>query len=593
MLKHQHEVVSGRTSSVAQELVGYDGTKVCNYINDDINAWTDIHDRAENDRLVFFLDSAGHPRYHRTALRALIGWAPHWTLLCIAANEGGPTFSGAHSLSGANGSLGEGIAYKDLAMGHLELCLKLEIPLAIIITKYDLAQLGPFKSFMASILSKVKATGRLPKLLVSNRGNEGDLTDIPEQDISKINDEVINPISTSGNQLSIVPVIITSAVKGSGIGLTHALLRSLPVPPPPTAHDFVGEALNPEQPAALFHIDEVYELPLSRTQATEGDGPVESAPVVTGYLRFGRISIGDKVVLGPFPAEEEDSRTLLPKDHPSPGYGLSIPHPSSAEYARLGTRARLPASTIEGEWHKATVVNIRNLRLPVRTIEAGQAASIQVSFEEPASAAKGPGGDSPNPIVNPKHSSNSPSHDDEKVLFEKPKPNPAGPRIRKGQVLAIPSRHMLDTGLTLQASAGFVAAFGPAAAEVGRSLAVGAIVHAHFGMVRAAARVLRVVKRQQRRGSQPGHDHDHDVFGMSDHMEPGEFRRREAGDLGEKDEEENRPEYHVSLELLTNREWVELGSRVVLMEGGGGGGGSGRDKSGLEAHVGTVIEVAE
>lgn len=558
LLKHQHEVASGRTSSVAQELVGYDRTRICNYTTDDINSWPDIHDRAEDDRLVFFLDSAGHPRYHRTTLRALVGWAPHWTLLCIAANEGGPTFSAVHSLSGASGTVGEGITYGDLAMAHLDLCLKLEIPLAIIITKYDLAQLGPFKSFMASILSRIKATGRLPKLLISsNKGNEGNLAAIPDADLLKIKDEVISVISTSGNPLSVIPVILTSAVKGNGIGLTHGLLRSLPVPPPPTSHDFIGQALNPEQPAALFHIDEVYELPLSRAQTTEGDGPMENAPVVTGYLRFGRISIGDKVVMGPFPAEEDDPRTLLPRDHPSPGYGLSIPHPSSAEYARLGSRNKVSASAVDGEWRKATVVNIRNLRLPVRTIEAGQAASIQVSFEE---------------------SSEELGSDDD-LPFERSKP--PGIRIRKGQVLAIPSQHMLDTGLTLQASTGFIASF--KSADI-KSLVTSSMVNAHFGMVRAAARVLWVTRQKSQLDSRRNPSEDNEgVFSMSDHLESSELQRSKS----EADLDEYQSEYHVSLELLTNREWVELGSRVVLMEGGN------KDKVGLEAHVGTVIELAE
>ena len=72
---------------------------------------------------------------------------------------------------------------------------------------------------------------------------------------------------------------------------------------------------------------------------------------------------------------------------------------------------------------------------------------------------------------------------------------------------------------------------------------------------------------------------------MSDHVvEPDndEFPRTGSGPGSA-----SGPEYHVSLELLTNREWVELGSRVVLMEAGS------KDRSGLEAHVGTVIEVAE
>jgi hypothetical protein len=43
----------------------------------------------------------------------------------------------------------------------------------------------------------------------------------------------------------------------------------------------------------------------------------------------------------------------------------------------------------------------------------------------------------------------------------------------------------------------------------------------------------------------------------------------------------------VQLELLNNREWIELGSRILVLEGGS------KDKSGLEGYTGKVIEVAE
>ena len=46
-----------------------------------------MHSSAKKGRLVFFSDSAGHPRYRRTTVRGLIGWAPHWTLLCVAADD--------------------------------------------------------------------------------------------------------------------------------------------------------------------------------------------------------------------------------------------------------------------------------------------------------------------------------------------------------------------------------------------------------------------------------------------------------------------------------------------------------------------------
>jgi hypothetical protein len=77
LLKHRHEIASGVTSSVAQELIGYSADRVVNYASGNVTTWTDIHASAENGRLVFVSDSAGHPRYRRTTVRGLVGWAPH------------------------------------------------------------------------------------------------------------------------------------------------------------------------------------------------------------------------------------------------------------------------------------------------------------------------------------------------------------------------------------------------------------------------------------------------------------------------------------------------------------------------------------
>ncbi|KAF3055709.1 GTP-binding protein 2 [Daldinia childiae] len=553
LLRHRHEVVSGRTSSIAQELIGYDDRKIFNYNVDNINEWPDIHDRAESGRLVFLLDSAGHPRYQRTTLRALVGWAPHWTLLCIPANEDGNPASGVHSLSGADSAIGVGIASMDLAMTHLDLCLKLAIPLAILITKSELGQRALLKDKLNIVFTKVKAMGRMPKLLTSTARDEDSLTEVSENDMQKVKDEIIDPIAKSTDPLSIVPIILTSAVKGIGIGLTHALLRSLPVPPLPTARDFVPLALNPEQPAALFHIDEVFEMSLSRAQSTASSTSGGSAPVVTGYLRFGRLSIGDRVVLGPFPGEDEDADALVPKDYPSPGYGLSIPHPSSAEFARLSSRHTLSASKLEGEWRQATIVNIRDLRLPVQTIEAGQAGSIQVVFNDL-----------------PEESS------DINTTLETPRISSA--RLRKGQVLAVPSQHMVDTGLSLQAASSLIASFKTSDVKL---LTVNTLVNAYVGMVRAAVRVLGVRRQKSDFSAQKVAMEDNDdVFNMNDHIEL--ERSKSEADL-----DEYHAEYHVSLEFLNNREWIELGSQIVLVEG------SSKDKLGFEGYVGRVIEIGE
>ncbi|KAI1203918.1 GTP-binding protein [Nemania serpens] len=555
LLKHRHEVVSGRTSSVAQELIGYEGQSIFNYTCMDIKAWPDIHDRAQDGRLVFLLDSAGHPRYQRTTLRALVGWAPHWTLLCIAASEENTISTGPHSLTGADGALGIDIAEMDLAMAHLDLCLKLEIPLAILITKIEKAQRTLLKEKLNSILTKVKATGRIPKLLTGSGPPGADFSEVPAQDQAKVQTEVIDAITLADDSLAVVPIVLTSAITGAGIGLTHALLGSLPVPPEPTAQDFVPLALNPEQPAALFHVDEVFELARSRAQSTSDLVCNESAPVVTGYLRFGRLSIGDKVVLGPFPAEDEDAGALIPNDHPSPGYGLSLPHPLSAEYARLSARNAMSASKIEGEWRNATIVNIRELRLPVQSIEAGQAGSIQVVFDE---------------LLHEEASDTDETEEKQGNL---------APRIRKGQVLAMPSRHMLETGLSLQAATGFKASFMTLDIQ---SLTVGGLVNAYVGMVRAAVRVLRITQQRSHFDARKVASEDNDdIFGMSEHFELGRTKSEADLDL-------YNTEYHVSLELLSNREWIELGARVVLLEGG-----IKHKSGGLDGFVGKVIEVAE
>lgn len=54
----------------------------------------------------------------------------------------------------------------------------------------------------------------------------------------------------------------------------------------------------------------------------------------------------------------------------------------------------------------------------------------------------------------------------------------------------------------------------------------------------------------------------------------------------------------VTLELLTNREWIELGSQVLVMPGGGHGLYHGSERgekgvAGLEGFVGRVVEVVD
>lgn len=544
LLRHRHERASGQTSSVAQELVGYKDRNIFNYASDDIEAWTDIHDHAETGRLVFLSDSAGHLRFRRTIMRGLVGWAPHWTFLCIAATGGSITARGPHSLSGTTDDLGDMADSLNLALTHLDLCLLLEIPMVIVVTKHDVATREALKSNLNQVFSRIKNAGRTPKLLMPRTANSGVLTEIAISCQQQVLKDVAEPLSQATSLLSIVPVVLASAVNGQGIDMVHTLLGSLPLPPPPTARDYVPLALNPEQPAALFHIDDKYELEshVVQTSNRASDG---KAMVVAGYLRFGRISVGDRVVIGPFPADDEEASGQMPRDHPSPGYGLSISHPSSSELARISSQNAVPASTVKGEWHHARIVNIRNLRLPVRTMDHGQAGTLQIMLDEVG----------------------APTDRDSEVEQVKAFRG----LIRKGQVLAIPSHHMLDTGLSLQAASGFTATFKDP--RVATNLASGTLVNVYVATVRTAARIIRVSRLLPESRENAEED---DVFNMAENIELDPVN-------GSKVE----PQYSIALDLLSSREWIEMGSQVVLM------GGGKQDSVGLEGYVGKVVEIAE
>ncbi|KAF4819462.1 GTP-binding protein 2 [Colletotrichum tropicale] len=542
LFKHRHEVASGLTSSVAQELIGYKDHAIFNFSQDHVESWIDIHDSAENGRLVFVSDSAGHPRYRRTILRGLFGWAPQWTVLCLAAddNEASSTKDGASST--ANEVLGIAGAGVDLAKAHLELCLKLKTPLVIVITKLDLATKASLQRTLGQVLTHVKEAGRVPKILQPAAGGAQEWSRIPSAELNKAQ-ILTNEMEQSGDLLKHIPIVLTSAVSGAGIGLAHALLENLPLPPVPTAHDFVGMALNPEQPSCLFHVDDTFSLPASYASLAENPNQNDTGTVVSGYLRFGKLSVGDAIVVGPFPSGDDDFKGMTPEDRPSPGnYGLSISHPSSAELAKIAIRNTVAASTIKGEWHKAKIVSIRNLRLPVNTLEAGQVGTIGIVLDMPPESL---------------------TEGDFERLSN-------APRIRKGMVLAIPSKHMVDTGMSLQAASGLTALFQEPNTAF---LTYGSLVNLYVGSVRAAARVMGVSRVRHEQAVKSADDGE-DIFNMNDHDESMTNSELVGG-------------VQVTLELLTSREWVEMGSQILLLEGGR------NDKSGLEGFVGTVVEIVD
>ncbi|CCF32279.1 GTP-binding protein [Colletotrichum higginsianum] len=409
----------------------------------------------------------------------------------------------------------------------------------------DLATKTSLQRTLGQLLTHIKEAGRVPRILQPALYGAQEWTSIHSADLDKV-EPIMAEMDRDGDLLKTVPIILTSAVSGAGVGLAHALLENLPLPPAPTAQDYIGMALNPEQPSCLFHVDDTFSLPASYASLAENPNQNDMGTVVSGYLRFGQLSVGDTIVVGPFPSGDDDFKGMTPEDRASPGnYGLSISHPASAELAKIAIRNTVAASTIKGEWHKAKIVSIRNLRLPVNTLEAGQVGTIGIILDIP------------------------PEDSSEGALES----SVASPRIRKGMVLAIPSKHMVDTGMSLQAASGLTVSFkDPNTA----SLTCGSLVNVYVGSVRAAAKVKGVTRlptRDESRG--PSADESEEIFDLTEHDEHASTFEPEFSGV------------QVTLELLTSREWVEMGSQILMLEGGR------NDRSGLEGFIGTVVEIVD
>lgn len=84
---HKHEKNTGRTSSIGQQILGYDAQGGCvNYDFEHTATWGDIIEKSF--KVISFLDLAGHERYLKTTVSGMTGHMPDYCLLLIGANMG-------------------------------------------------------------------------------------------------------------------------------------------------------------------------------------------------------------------------------------------------------------------------------------------------------------------------------------------------------------------------------------------------------------------------------------------------------------------------------------------------------------------------
>ncbi|KAJ5513494.1 hypothetical protein N7463_003046 [Penicillium fimorum] len=375
LLKHRHEISSGITSSVAQELIGYTDKvppTVINYASGNVAGWDDIHAASKGGRLAFVSDLPGSVRYLKSTLRGLVGWAPHYVMLCIPANCGSET-PGSEQTGTEQSEI-------DTCLSYLELCLKLEVPVLIVITKLDLASRSGLRDNLGRVLSALKTAGRQPAMLpASPTGDKSpDL-----QQVSTLDSNQIQKVLTAADSKwdHSVPIILTSSVDGSGIGKLHAFLRSLPIPTRPpqrTIHVPKGLPMPSHSSANIFDVDEVFAIPPSKVYSLESEkgGQENRGVVLCGLVRRGNISIGDEMVIGPILVDVPNDQG---NEAQPPGGSLSRSGPgSSGDLPASFPQSSLSGKDSQARWQRIRVVSVRDLRLPVRRLIRDQVGTIGI-----------------------------------------------------------------------------------------------------------------------------------------------------------------------------------------------------------------------
>jgi GTPase len=519
LLKHRHEIASGITSSVAHELIGYrlgaaSDEYVVNYAAGDVSSWTDIHNIAE--RQCFLIDSPGLIRYAKSTFRSLVSWHPHWVIICVASDEDEDASS---RLPQSSAALEAVIVESTISLAYLTLCLRLELPIVIAITKMDLATKSGLKTVLSKVLSALKAAGRQPMLLSSPSlpipgfaldSNQA-LPDL--QQISPVEAvEMKKAIETIqlGESKNAVPIIMTSAVSGAGIGKLHGLLGQITKSDPIVG----GVESVPTRPRCLFYVDEVFSIPPSKVYSTDAVARLEGQGIVLcGRVERGSISVGDTLCLGPLPSTEIVPSFVAARSKSYSAQDVRrnlITKPASLAKSLQEANPLLPANEHlqDSTFVTVRVVSVRSLRLPVLGMESGETGTIGVELSD--------------------------ANCDAAVLQ----------RTKKGMVL-------LSSPCDLAAYRSFTATF-PATDFVASSppLILGGHAQAYVNSIRAAVKVTAVALADDEvESSSPA-----EVFTFDDDDEE-----------GSNSDKRQEKEIKITFRFMNTVEWMETGDKVLVV----------------------------
>ncbi|KAJ8406643.1 hypothetical protein AAFF_G00295590 [Aldrovandia affinis] len=238
LFRHKHEMESGRTSSVGNDILGFDQEgQVVNKPDSHGGSldWTKICEKSS--KVITFIDLAGHEKYLKTTVFGMTGHLPDFCMLMVGSNAG----------------------IVGMTKEHLGLALALNVPVFVVVTKIDMCPANILQETLKLLQRLLKSPGcRKIPVLVQNK------------------DDVIVTASNFSSE-RMCPIFQISNVTGENMELLKMFLNLLSS----------RTSYSDEEPAE-FQIDDTYSVP--------GVGTVVSGTTLRGLIR-----LNDMLLLGPDP----------------------------------------------------------------------------------------------------------------------------------------------------------------------------------------------------------------------------------------------------------------------------------------------------
>jgi GTPase len=240
LFRHKHEMESGRTSSVGNDILGFDSQG--NIVNKPEHGnldWVKICEQAT--KVITFIDLAGHEKYLKTTVFGMTGHAPDFSMLMIGANAG----------------------VIGMTKEHLGLALALGVPVFVVVTKIDMCPPNILQETLQLLHKILKSPGcRKIPVLVQN-----------------LDDVIVSATNFTSERMC--PIFQVSNVSGENLDLLRMFLNLLSTRMP----------CNYSSPAE-FQIDETFAVP--------GVGTVISGTTLKGHIKLGDTLLLGPDLMGQF-----------------------------------------------------------------------------------------------------------------------------------------------------------------------------------------------------------------------------------------------------------------------------------------------------